>query len=114
MTEGTPVLDALAQITAVSVEGATLAPREHMIARLAALAAVGAPSASYLLNTATAADVGLTLEDVQGVLVAIAPIVGTALTLAAAGRITKALGFVVAVAEAELADELEAEEESES
>ncbi len=45
---------------------------------------------------------------------AIAPIVGTALTLAAAGRITKALGFVVAVAEAELADELEAEEESES
>ena len=112
MTEGTPVLDVVAQMTAVSVEGATLAPREHMIARLAALVAVGAPSASYLLNTSTAVDVGVTLEDVQGVLVAVAPIVGTALTVAAAGRITKALGFAVAVAEAELEDELEAEEES--
>ena len=98
----TPVLDALAEITAVSIAEGTLPAREHMIARIAALAAVGAPAASYLLNAGTAADVGITLEDVQGVLVAVAPIVGTPRIVAASANITKALGFAVAVVEAEV------------
>ncbi|HEY7008364.1 MAG TPA: carboxymuconolactone decarboxylase family protein [Jatrophihabitantaceae bacterium] len=109
MTEATPVLDALADITAVSIAEGTLSAREHMIARIAALASVGAPAASYLLNAGTAADVGLTLEDVQGVLVAVAPIAGTPRIVSAAGNITKALGFAIAVAEAELEAELSAE-----
>jgi alkylhydroperoxidase/carboxymuconolactone decarboxylase family protein YurZ len=102
MPENTPVLDSLAAITAVSLAEGTLEAREHMLARLAALVAVGAPDASYLMNASAAADVGVTLEDVQGVLVAVAPIVGTPRVLAGAAGITRALGFAVAVAEAEI------------
>lgn len=101
-TDDRPVLDTLAAMTAVSIEECDLAPRELMLARIAALAAVDAPAISYLLNAGTATDVGITLEDVQGVLVAIAPVVGTARTMSAAGNITAALGFAIAVLEAEL------------
>ena len=73
-----------------------------MLARIAALAAVGAPPASYLVNAGTAVDVGITLEDVQGVLIAVAPIVGTARVVSAAGNIARALGIAVAAIEAEL------------
>ena len=103
-TEGTPVLDTLAVMTAASIEQCDLAPRELMLARIAALAAVDAPPVSYLLNAGTASDVAVTLEDVQGVLVAVAPVVGTARVMSAAGNITRALGFAIAVAEAELED----------
>jgi hypothetical protein len=46
-------------------------------------------------------------------LIAIAPIVGTPRVVSAAGKITDALGFVIdiAIAEAELEAELEADEE---
>ena len=106
----TPVLDTLADITAVSVNRGSLEAREHMLARLAALVAVDAPAASYLLNLGTAVEMGMTLEDVQGVLVAVAPIVGTPRVVSAAGRITTALGLVIEIAEAELAAELGDEE----
>jgi alkylhydroperoxidase/carboxymuconolactone decarboxylase family protein YurZ len=102
MADNTPVLDCLTDMTAVSLAGGGLEAREHMLARLAALVAVGAPDASYLMNAAAAAEVGVTLEDVQGVLVAIAPIIGTPRVLAGAAGITRALGFAVAVAEAEI------------
>jgi alkylhydroperoxidase/carboxymuconolactone decarboxylase family protein YurZ len=98
----TPVLDSLVALNAVSLAEGTLEAREHMLARLAALVAVGAPDASYLLNAGVAADVGVTLEDVQGVLIAVAPIVGTPRVLAGAAGITRALGFAVAIAEAEI------------
>jgi hypothetical protein len=52
---------------------------------------------------------GITLEDVQGVLIAVAPIIGTARSVTAAGNITRALGFAIAVLEAELEAELEAD-----
>ena len=106
----TPVLDTLADITAVSVNRGSLEAREHMLSRLAALVAVDAPAASYLLNLGTAVEMGMTLEDVQGVLVAVAPIVGTPRVVSAAGRITTALGLVIEIAEAELAAELADEE----
>jgi alkylhydroperoxidase/carboxymuconolactone decarboxylase family protein YurZ len=96
----TPVLDTLAEMTAVSVEHGTLEAREHMLARLAALVATGAPAASYLMNAGTAVDVGVTLEDVQGVLVAVAPIVGTPRIVVAASEIAAALGFAVGLLEA--------------
>jgi alkylhydroperoxidase/carboxymuconolactone decarboxylase family protein YurZ len=111
--EDQPVLNTLAEITAVSVARGTLDAREHMLARLAALVAIDAPAASYVLNFEPSAEVGLTVEDVQGLLIAIAPIVGTPRVVSAAGKITDALGFVIdiAIAEAELEAELEAEEE---
>ena len=107
--EEAPVLSTLADITAVSVERSTLDPRELMLARIAALAAVDAPAGSYLLNAGTAMDVGITLEDVQGILIAVAPVVGTPRVVAASGNLARALGFAVAVIEAELEAELEAE-----
>ncbi|AXJ10997.1 carboxymuconolactone decarboxylase [Arthrobacter sp. PM3] len=109
--EDTPVLDALADITAVSIERSTLEPRELMLARIAALAAVDAPPASYLLNAGTASEVGVTLEDVQGILIAVAPIVGTPRIVAASGNLAQALGFALAVVEAELEAELGEEAE---
>ena len=83
MADETPVLDVLAAMTAASLD-TTLEPREWMLARLAALASVNAPAASYVLNAGTASEVGVTLEDVQGLLVAIAPIIGTARVVTAA------------------------------
>jgi alkylhydroperoxidase/carboxymuconolactone decarboxylase family protein YurZ len=114
MPDNTPVLDSLAALNAVSLAEGTLEPREHMLARLAALVAVGAPDASYLLNAGAAADAGVTVEDVQGVLIAVAPIVGTPRVLAGAAGITRALGFAVAVAEAEIAAMLAEAESAES
>ena len=100
-TTDTPVLDALAALTAVSIGSCELAPRELMMARIAALVAVNAPPASYLLNAGTAVDVGITLDDVEGILIAVAPIVGTPRVTAAAGNIMRALGFAIAAIAAE-------------
>jgi len=102
MPEDTPLLDTLAVMTAASIEASNLEARELMLARIAALAAVGAPPASYLANAGTAVDIGITLEDVQGVLIAVAPIVGTARVVSAAGNIARALGFAIAAIDAEL------------
>ena len=109
MASETPVQDTLALMTAASIENCELDAREFMLVRIAALATVGAPPVSYLANAGTAADVGITLEDVQNVLVAVAPIAGAPRTAEAAGNIARALGFAVAVAEAELEAELEEE-----
>ena len=109
MPEDTPLLNTLAVMTAASVDACDLDERELMLARIAALVAVGAPAASYLINVGTAVDLGITLEDVEGVLIAVAPIVGTVRTISAAGNITRALGFAIAVMEAEA--ELDAEDD---
>ena len=95
MPEDTPVLDTLALMTAASVDACDLEDRELMLARIAALAAVGVPPVSYLLNAGTAVDAGITLEDVRGVLIAVAPIVGTARVMTAATNLTRALGFAI-------------------
>ena len=105
MAEDTPVLDTLAGMTAVSVENCDLELRELMLVRIAALAAVHAPPVSYVLNAGAATDAGITLEDVQGVLTAVAPVVGSASIAAAAANLGKALGFAIAAAEAELEEE---------
>jgi hypothetical protein len=73
-----------------------------MIARIAALIAVDAPPVSYLANAEAAVEEGLTLETVQDILVAVAPIVGTARVVTATGNIARALGFAIAAVEAEL------------
>ncbi len=97
----TPVLDVLAAMTAASVEASSLDEQTLILTRIAALVAVDAPPASYLMNLGAAGDLGIDLEQVQGVLVAVAPIVGTARVTAAGGNIMRALGFALDVAEAE-------------
>ena len=76
--DDTPVLDLLASMTADSVAVSSLDPQSLMLVRLAALVAVDAPTASYLLNLGPAADAGVDADQVRGVLTAVAPIVGTA------------------------------------
>jgi hypothetical protein len=118
--DDTPVMDTLAEMTAASLDNCDLPPRELMIARIAALVAVDAPAASYVFNTLPASESGITLDDVENILVAVAPIVGTTTIVSATANIARGLGFVIALAEAELEeeldeleDELEAEEEAE-
>ena len=97
----TPVLDALADINAVSLERTELDPVSLILVRLAALIAVDAPVSSYLLHLGPAADVGVTLDQAQDVLVAVAPIVGTPRTAAAAAKIVEALGLAIDIAESQ-------------
>jgi len=94
-----PVLDLLARITAESLENSPIDAQTFMLARIAALVAVDAPPASYLLNLGVASEAGIDAEQVRGVLMAIAPIVGTPRVMSAAGNIARALGFAIAVAE---------------
>ena len=103
----TPVSDTLLVMTATSLENSDLSPREFMIARIAALVAVDASAASYALNALPAADSDIDLDDVEDILVAVAPIVGTARVVSATANIAEGLGFVVALAEAELEAEAE-------
>ena len=108
MTADTPVLDTLADMTVASVEHNALAPRELMLVRIAALIAVDAPPASYLANAGAAKDTGVTADDLQGVMIAVAPVVGAARVISAGGNILRALGFAIAVADAEMADDTDA------
>lgn len=109
-----PVSDTLLVMTATSLENSDLSPRELMIARIAALVAVDASATSYALNALPAADSTIDLDDVEDILVAVAPIVGTARVVSATAHIAEGLGFVIALAEAELEAELEAEAEAEN
>jgi alkylhydroperoxidase/carboxymuconolactone decarboxylase family protein YurZ len=104
MTAGTPVLDTLTDLTETSAEHSSLPPREFMLARIAALIAVDAPPLSYLANAGLASELGVTAEDIQGVMIAVAPLVGTARVVAAGGNILRALGFAIAVAETDGAE----------
>ncbi|HET9658171.1 MAG TPA: carboxymuconolactone decarboxylase family protein [Kineosporiaceae bacterium] len=94
------ILDTILDMTAVSIERAGLSSRDVMLVRLAALAAVDAPPASYLVNLNAAASTGLTFEEVRGVLVALAPVIGTPRVTAAAGAIATSLGYALALDEA--------------
>jgi alkylhydroperoxidase/carboxymuconolactone decarboxylase family protein YurZ len=94
-----PVLEALADINAASLERTELSPASLIMVRLAALAAVDAPASSYLLHLGPAAEAGVTLDQAQDVLVAVAPIVGTPRTLSAASKMVEALGLAIDLAE---------------
>ena len=104
MNGETPVLDTLADITAASLEHNSLPPRELMLVRIAALIAVDAPAVSYLANAGAAADSGITAEDIQAIMIGVAPVVGTPRVVAAGGNILRALGIAIAVADAEAAE----------
>jgi alkylhydroperoxidase/carboxymuconolactone decarboxylase family protein YurZ len=97
----TPVLDLIATMTASSIEASSLDAEQLMLVRIAALVAVDAPPVSYVLNLGAAADLDLDPEEIQGVLAAIAPIVGTPRVTAAAGNMVRALGLALELAELE-------------
>jgi alkylhydroperoxidase/carboxymuconolactone decarboxylase family protein YurZ len=100
----TPVLDTLADMITASVEHNSLSPRDFVLARVAAMIAVDAPPVSWFASAAAIEESGLTAEDVQGIMIAIAPVVGAPRVMAAGGHILRALGFAIAVSEAEMAE----------
>lgn len=110
MSDGGMLLEALGEMTAVSLERTDLDARELMLVRLAALAAVDAPAASYLLNLGAAAEAGLTLEDAQSVLIATAPIIGAPRSVVAATNLADALGFALLEIELAIEEALEEDE----
>ena len=97
----TPVLDLLGKMTADSIEASSLDAETLVLTRIAALIAVDAPPASYMLNLGAASEIGIDVQQVQGVLAAIAPIVGTARIVSATGNIARALGMALEMAELE-------------
>lgn len=105
-TSETPVLDLLARMTADSAEASSLDAETFTLVRIAALAAVDAPTVSYLLNLGAAAELEIDPERVRGTLAAIAPIVGTARVASATGAIAETLAIAIEVAtlEAEAAE----------
>ena len=105
MNANTPVLDTLTEMTTASVEHNSLPPRDFMLARLAALIAMDAPPISYFASASAIQQSGMTTKDIEGVMIAIAPVVGAPRVMSAGGHILRALGIAVAVAESEMADE---------
>jgi 4-carboxymuconolactone decarboxylase len=97
----TPVLDLLAKMTVDSIEASSLDPQTLMLVRIAALVAVDAPPASYLLNLKAIGELDVDAEQVRGVLAAVAPIVGTAKVASATGKIVRALAIGIEIAELE-------------
>jgi hypothetical protein len=103
--EDTPVLDLLTQFTADSLEASGLDAPTLLRVRIAALVATDAPPASYVLNLGAAAEVGIDVDGVRDILLAIAPIVGSTRIMAALGNIGRALGLALELLELEEEEE---------
>jgi alkylhydroperoxidase/carboxymuconolactone decarboxylase family protein YurZ len=101
-TSDMPVLDELLSMTTDSADRTGLEPRTYAMVRIAALAATGAPPVSWVANLGFAADIGLTKEDLQDVLVAIAPVIGTARTFYAIGNALRGVGLVAEIDDSEV------------
>ncbi|TME05977.1 MAG: carboxymuconolactone decarboxylase family protein [Chloroflexi bacterium] len=93
------VLNTLMRMTEGSLEESGLDPETFMLVRIAALATLDAAPASWLVNIKVSGEAGLTPERIIGTLIAIAPVVGTARVVSAAGSIVEALGLASALAE---------------
>jgi hypothetical protein len=87
------VLDTLTRMTEGSFEASGLDPKTFMLVRMAALATLDAAPVSWLANLAVAGDANVTAEDAVGMLVAIAPVIGTARVVSAASKVVRALGL---------------------
>jgi 4-carboxymuconolactone decarboxylase len=98
-TSDTPVLDLLKDMTAASLDATSLDEQTLMLVRIAALVAVDAAPVSYAMNLEAAAEVGLDVEQVRGVLAGIAPIVGTVRVVSATSSIARALALEIEIAE---------------
>jgi hypothetical protein len=78
-----------------------LDPQTFMLVRMAALATLDAAPASWLMNIAVSGEAGLDPDKILGTLIAIAPVIGTARVVSAAGHILRGLMLGEAIAESE-------------
>ena len=86
-------MEFLVAVNIASMEASGLDPETLMMVRIATLAAIDAPAVSWRTNLEVAAEADLSIEQVQGTLVAIAPLIGTAKFISAVGKIRQALGL---------------------
>lgn len=97
--EATPVIDLLGNMTAASLDASTMDPALLIQVRFAALVAMDAAPASYLFHLGAGSEAGLTLDDAQQVLIALAPLVGSARIVSASTKVARALGLALAIAD---------------
>ena len=105
MTGETPVPGTLADITAASIEHNSLSLGEFMLARMAALIAVDAPPAPCLANAGPPRTAGSPPATSKGVMIAVAPVVGPARGGLGGREDPPGLGFAIAVADSEMAED---------
>jgi 4-carboxymuconolactone decarboxylase len=94
----TSVLTSRGRSAGASSQPSHLDARTHAMLRLAALVAVGAPASSYRTVVQESLRNGARLDDLLGVLMAVADTVGTARVVAAAPAIALAAGYDVEAA----------------
>jgi 4-carboxymuconolactone decarboxylase len=80
---------AMAQVATIS----GLDERSHALVKLAVIIALDAPSSVYSWQVNVALKAGVTEGELIGLLAAVSPVVGSARTVAAAGRLAFALGL---------------------
>ena len=94
-----PLLDTVVEMNVASISRIDASLEGLLLVRLAALVAVDAPPASYLVTLGAGVDSMLDLEDVRSVLVAVAPVVGVPKVVSAVRNIAEALGIAVSLDE---------------
>jgi 4-carboxymuconolactone decarboxylase len=94
-----PLMDTVLHMTEGSFEESGLDPQSFMLVRLAALATLDAAPASWLVNMKVSGSAGLPPEKLLGAIIAIAPVIGTARVVSAAGNILRALNLADAISE---------------
>ena len=95
-----PVLETLAEMHLDTFERSGLDMHTYLLVRFAALAAMDAPPASYLMALSMMEGAGVTLADLKGTLTAIAPIIGGPHVVSAAAQALTAVGLAVELGEA--------------
>jgi alkylhydroperoxidase/carboxymuconolactone decarboxylase family protein YurZ len=78
-----------------NVDASDLDPKTHALVRLGALIALDASQSSFQWNAATALASGATVDEIVGVLIAVAQTVGLARVASAAPAVALALGYDV-------------------
>jgi len=92
MAESNPeLIEGLVGLQIQNIENSGLDPRTHALVRIASLITLGAPSASFAWQVSLALESGATIDEIAGVLVAVAPTAGLPRVVAAAPEIKKAL-----------------------
>jgi 4-carboxymuconolactone decarboxylase len=86
-----PLVETLVRMQSDVQAASGLDDRTYVLVRIAALAALDASAESYLVNFTIADELGVSAEDVRGVLIALAPLIGTARTFTAAKRSMQAI-----------------------
>jgi alkylhydroperoxidase/carboxymuconolactone decarboxylase family protein YurZ len=92
-TQKEDVVASLLEMQLHNLEASGLDPRTYSLVKIAALIALGAPSASYVAQVEFANEAGVDPDEILGMLVAVAPQVGLPRAVAAAPELLLALGL---------------------